>query len=254
MDEQEPQSRPAAVWKCDPLWHALEAMQIEPRGAALTFTARLARENGWTAVHAAHVFGEYRRFLYLAATANEAVTPSDNVDQAWHLHLSYSRHYWDVLCARLLKRPLHHGPTAGGEIEGDRHRRQYGATLRRYRSVFGSDAPAAVWPEVGRRFSGRAVRIDCSRYWLVPKALPSRIGLAGGAALIGACSLLTANGGASDGGTELALVAVVLIVAAIVFIAVVKGKRHGGRESGGCGTGTSSDGDCNGCGGGCGGD
>ena len=85
------------AWSSDPLWKALAAMRIEAGGAALTFAARLARENGWSAAHAAAVVEEYRRFLYLAATAGP-VTPSEDVDQAWHLHLSYTRHYWEVPC------------------------------------------------------------------------------------------------------------------------------------------------------------
>lgn len=127
-----------------PIWHALETMRIEPDGAALTFTARLARENRWSMAHADAVMREYRRFLYLAATSASAVTPSDDVDRAWHLHLAYSRHYWDELCARVLMRPLHHGPTGGGAIEDDRYLRQYVQTLVTYRAIFGEEPPAAA--------------------------------------------------------------------------------------------------------------
>jgi hypothetical protein len=49
------------------LWLALAAMRIEPAGAALSFEARLAREQGWTADKTVRVMREYRRFLYLAA-------------------------------------------------------------------------------------------------------------------------------------------------------------------------------------------
>jgi hypothetical protein len=72
----------------------LEAMQIEPAGAERTFVSRLAEENGWSLGFAARVMTEYRRFLFLAATTDHQVTPSDEVDQAWHLHLAYTRHYW----------------------------------------------------------------------------------------------------------------------------------------------------------------
>jgi len=47
---------------------SLAAMRIAPEGAALTFEARLAREQGWSSARAARVVEEYRRFLYLAAT------------------------------------------------------------------------------------------------------------------------------------------------------------------------------------------
>jgi len=119
-----------------PHQHALmaqiDALAFDPPGASLSFTARLARENGWNAGHAARVVREYRRFLLLAATGSNPVTPSDAVDQAWHLHLTYTRSYWDALCGDILGKPLHHGPTAGGSAEGLRYRDQYRATLARY--------------------------------------------------------------------------------------------------------------------------
>ncbi len=53
----------------DPLWRSLSTYEVGPADAALPFTQRLARENSWSAVHAARVFEEKRRFLYLAVTA-----------------------------------------------------------------------------------------------------------------------------------------------------------------------------------------
>lgn len=134
----------------DPLWQALAAYDVGPPDAALAFTQRLARENGWRKAHAARVFEEYRRFLYLAVRAGHEVTPSDAVDQAWHLHLTYTRDYWERLCPEVLGRPLHHGPTRGGKDEGERFFEQYALTLRSYEAAFGP-APADVWPDVRRR-------------------------------------------------------------------------------------------------------
>ncbi|MBI1401901.1 MAG: hypothetical protein GC147_01630 [Porphyrobacter sp.] len=136
----------------DDLWHRIAAHEIGPPGAALTFAARLARENRWDAAHAARVIGEYKRFCYLAMTAGHAVTPSDAVDQAWHLHLTYSRDYWEVFCAQVLGAPLHHGPTAGGAVERERYYRQYAETLAAYEAVFGAPPPPDIWPSARRRF------------------------------------------------------------------------------------------------------
>src|SRR6185436_12357785 len=96
------------------LWRAIESFQIGPPDCDLPFGARLARENGWSLPFAARVIAEYKRFVFLAATAPHPVTPSDSVDQAWHLHLLYSESYWSELCGQVLRRPLHHGPTRGG--------------------------------------------------------------------------------------------------------------------------------------------
>src|SRR5690349_19351007 len=85
-----------------PVWLALSHYSIGPEGAALSFADRLARENGWRADHAERVIEEYRRFAFLAATGGQDVTPSDAVDQAWHLHLTYTRDYWDRFCPEVL--------------------------------------------------------------------------------------------------------------------------------------------------------
>jgi hypothetical protein len=141
---------PAPSLASHPLWQRLQLYQIGPSDAALPFAQRLARENGWSAAHAARVIAEYRRFCFLAVTAGHPVTPSDAVDQAWHLHLTYSRDYWERFCPEVLGQPLHHGPTAGGAGERNRFFDQYAQTLRSYEAVFGSP-PADLWPSAARR-------------------------------------------------------------------------------------------------------
>ncbi len=155
-----------------PLWLALSAYEVGPADAAFTFPARLARENGWSAAHAARVFDEYRRFLFLAMTAGHEVTPSDAVDQAWHLHLTYTRDYWERLCPDVLGAPLHHGPTKGGKAEGERYFEQYAQTLRAYEAAFGP-APADIWPDARRRLQidPQARRVNQRDALIVPRRL-----------------------------------------------------------------------------------
>ena len=135
----------------DPLWQRIAAHPIGLPDATLTFAARLARENRWTPTYTQRVIEEYRRFCYLAITAGHEVTPSDQVDQAWHLHLTYSRDYWEVFCPLVLGHPLHHGPTAGGAQEGERFGHQYAATLASYEAAFGP-VPDDVWSPAADRF------------------------------------------------------------------------------------------------------
>jgi hypothetical protein len=135
------------------LWQRIADHHIGPADASLSFTARLARENRWDAAHAERVVGEYRRFCYLAMTTGHEVTPSDAVDQAWHLHLTYSRDYWQTFCPKVLRADLHHGPTQGGPVERDRFYRQYAATLAAYEAAFGSPPPAHIWPTARQRFT-----------------------------------------------------------------------------------------------------
>lgn len=153
------------------LWHRIAAHDIGPHEAALTFAARLARENRWEAAHAERVIGEYRRFCYLAMTAGHEVTPSDAVDQAWHLHLTYSRDYWQTFCPQVLGADLHHGPTRGGSDERARFYRQYADTLAAYEAAFGAPPPADIWPSAKRRFEvdPRGVRVNFSDGIFLPR-------------------------------------------------------------------------------------
>ena len=77
----------------------------------LSFSQRLARENGWTHHFAKRVVEEYKRFMFLAVATGHPVTPSEQVDQAWHLHLVYTGSYWKDFCGNVLGQPVHHGPT-----------------------------------------------------------------------------------------------------------------------------------------------
>ena len=154
-----------------PLRPLLPRSHIGPAAAALTFPARLARENGWSLPQAERVIEEYRRFAFLAATAGHPVTPSDAVDQAWHLHLTYTRDYWGRFCP-LLGRELHHGPTEGGEAEHARFFHQYAETLRSYEAAFGTP-PADLWPDAHRRLIDDACarRVHPRDALVIPKAV-----------------------------------------------------------------------------------
>ena len=127
------------------LWAALSHMQIEEPGTGRRFEEVLAAENGWTLDFAERVADEYCGFLYLAAAAGVEVTPSQAVDQAWHLHLEWP-HYRDILCGQIIGRTIEHRPSTGEPEDESRCRRQYGETLALYESVFGKPPPADIWP------------------------------------------------------------------------------------------------------------
>lgn len=164
-------NRLPASYRDHPVWVSLFPYNIGPDDAALPFAARLARENGWSAAFAARVIGEYKRFCFLAVTGEGEVTPSDAVDQAWHLHLTYSRDYWERFCPGVLGRALHHGPTAGGIEERYRYFDQYADTLKRYEQVFGEVPPADIWPGAARRLidDPRARRVHPRDAFIIPR-------------------------------------------------------------------------------------
>lgn len=149
----------------------VERFEIDPGGKVLTFSSRLARENRWSSEYAERVIREYKRFCVLAIHAGHPVTPSEAVDQAWHLHLTYSRSYWDRFCGTVLGRPLHHEPTAGGTAEGQKFEDFYVKTLISYERLFKERPPSDIWPSPSQRFvhSGDWKWYNSPRHWLVPR-------------------------------------------------------------------------------------
>lgn len=127
------------------LWNRIASHAFDAAGATQTFESRLAAENGWTLSFTRQAIEEYRRFAFLYAVDGRPVSPPPIVDQVWHLHLIYSRNYWDAFCRNVLERPLHHEPATG--IEGERSMLGdwYSSTFDRYKSYFG-DPPADIWP------------------------------------------------------------------------------------------------------------
>jgi uncharacterized protein (TIGR04222 family) len=152
------------------LWQRLEQFQLDEAQVAFPFTARLARENGWSRALALRVALEYKRFAFLCVAAGHPCTPSEQVDQAWHLHLIYTRSYWEEFCRDALRQPLHHGPTKGGAKDGAKFHDWYARTLESYRHFFG-EPPADIWPPAAQRFGEdlRVERVNVARHWVIAK-------------------------------------------------------------------------------------
>src|SRR5687767_8480368 len=151
------------------LWQRIQAYALDDPMSARPFSLRLAAENGWKPGFTQRAIEEYRRFAFLAAAAGHPVSPSDAVDQVWHLHLIYTRSYWDEFCAGVLGRPLHHHPSLGGPEESAKFARWYAQTLDSYRRLFGEDPPADLWPPPGTPHAEHR-RVDPRQAWVVPKA------------------------------------------------------------------------------------
>ena len=143
------------------LWAKLRRLSFDSGTGPRTFAARLASEQGWSAEFAAQAIEEYRRFVLLFALeqgrvlGNQAadgsqptvrIVPSAVVDKVWHLHLLYTRSYWEALCRDLLGAPLHHLPADGSGGEAALLDGVYRHTLESYRRVFGQLAPESIWP------------------------------------------------------------------------------------------------------------
>jgi len=157
------------------IYDRISAYEFDEGGSVFPFSARLARENGWSRAYTARVITEYRRFVFLAVVAGHPVSPSDPVDQAWHLHLLYTKSYWKRFCAETLNTPLHHDPTEGGREERAKFSRWYERTLESYRAIFGEPPPGDIWPSPGARFGdGHFQRVNIRHSWIIPKPWATR--------------------------------------------------------------------------------
>ena len=153
------------------LYQKIQAFTLDKPNVYFTYSQRLARDHQWSNDYSQRVIEEYKKFLFLAIAAGHPVTPSVAVDEAWHLHLTYTRSYWDELCGQVLGKPLHHHPTQGGQQQRQLFENCYAQTLESYQRFFGCP-PDDIWPSSTRRFNpAEQIRqINQQDYWLIPKS------------------------------------------------------------------------------------
>ncbi|MCC8411171.1 hypothetical protein LJ707_19675 [Mucilaginibacter sp. UR6-1] len=152
------------------LWKKIRLFRIDDPGVSFKFSDRLARENGWSAQYTHRVIDEYKKFIFLCCVSTTGVTPSDPVDQAWHLHLTYTRSYWIYLCQDTLGKPIHHNPTNGGEKEAVRFKHYYTSSDSLYQQYFGTVPPADIWHNSDKRFTDiNFQRINLRSNWVIKK-------------------------------------------------------------------------------------
>ncbi|MBD2626472.1 glycine-rich domain-containing protein [Trichormus variabilis] len=152
------------------LYKRLQEFSLDEQNVSFSFSQRLARENNWTIEYTQRVIDEYKKFAVIAVFAGHPVTPSDQVDQVWHLHLTYTQSYWDDFCG-ILGIELDHGPTRGGNKEYNKFNNWYLNTVASYEQFFGETPPIDIWPASHIRFDKEAnfQRVDTHKNWVLPK-------------------------------------------------------------------------------------
>lgn len=103
---------------------------------------KVRTQHNWSYSGTALAFEEYLRFIVLASLG-ERVVPSVSVDEIWHTHLTFTRNYWDGMCAKILNYPLHHDPS--GLVPNQKDRNDYQKTLQFYEDIFQQIPPSEVW-------------------------------------------------------------------------------------------------------------
>lgn len=153
------------------LWDKLSRFPFDSREAERPFSVRLAAETGWSDEFTRRVVDEYRRFLFLNCVAGHVVCPSEQVDLAWHHHLTFTRPYWGELCQKTLGQAIHHDPTAGGPAAARYHWSLYQQTLNSYRRIFGEEPPRDIWPAPFDRFDPTSQHrlIELRDHWVLKK-------------------------------------------------------------------------------------
>src|SRR5262249_27909909 len=88
------------------LWEKILEFDFDDPPSQYGFSTRLANENYWTKKFTQKAILEYKKFMYLAATSESMVSPSEIIDVVWHQHLIFTKSYREF-CAVIGKEVQH---------------------------------------------------------------------------------------------------------------------------------------------------
>jgi hypothetical protein len=128
------------------LWEKIQNFNFDDQNSSYPFSKKLASENNWSVSFTQKAIAEYRKFIFLCCISPGGASPSDIVDKVWHLHLTYTKNYWEDFCKNTLQKDIHHHPSKGGTEEKAKHENWYNETLLFYEAIFKSKPPTDIWP------------------------------------------------------------------------------------------------------------
>ncbi len=126
------------------LWYSILNFKMDQIDEEYGFTVRLAKENYWTKNFTKLAIIEYKKFMYLAATSNRMVSPSEIIDKVWHLHLVYTKSYQEF--CKLLGKQIQHIPSTHKRGEFQRFNLAKQRTKNVYQENFG-EQPIFFWED-----------------------------------------------------------------------------------------------------------
>ncbi|MDR7210323.1 hypothetical protein [Flavobacterium piscis] len=127
------------------LWSEIQKFNLDNPNDQYGFSTRLAFENNWTLYFTKTAILEYKKFMYLAATYNEMVSPSEIVDIVWHQHLIFTNSYSEF-CLLLSKR-IEHIPSTHNRSEIEKFQKAKEKTKELYEINFGKQLDA-IWGHI----------------------------------------------------------------------------------------------------------
>jgi len=124
------------------LWEKVQRFNFDNATDEYGFSTRLALENHWTLFFTQSALLEYKKFMFLAATSNEMVSPSEIADIVWHQHLIFTNSYTDF--CNLLGKRIEHIPSTHNRDEFEKFQKAKERTKELYEINFGIQPPE-VW-------------------------------------------------------------------------------------------------------------
>ena len=118
------------------LWNRILDFDFDYPQSEFGFTTRLAKENYWTQNFTKKAILEYKKFMYLAATSNEMVSPSEIVDIVWHQHLIFTKSY-QKFCM-ILGKQIQHIPSTHNKEDFTKFKKAKELTKILYEKTFGN--------------------------------------------------------------------------------------------------------------------
>lgn len=124
------------------LWERVQNFELEAPSDFYGFTTRLSYENKWTLNFTKAAILEYKKFMYLAATCDEMVSPSEIIDCVWHQHLLFTKSY-NEFCT-LLGKKIEHVPSTETSKDYQKFAAAKERTKMAYEATFGQQ-PKEIW-------------------------------------------------------------------------------------------------------------
>lgn len=120
--------------------HTVTVQSVDTFAVPELLIPRIAKEHNYNIKKAERLLKEAKRMLWLSAQFNQPVSPSLEIDDAWHEMLMFTRFYQNF--SHHIGNFIHHDPTPGVPDGGACYR----ATKALYKEKIGEEPPTDLWP------------------------------------------------------------------------------------------------------------